>query len=308
MNENSQETLRLIEEDDPSLTSLSIVKWEEQRPYCQGRFYSENHNDFNTLGLAIGKNSHIKELVVNNETILDITHNGFYEGINRNESINDLVFHCGARNLIGGIQHKILTSRQSHKNDLSSLYINAAVFHNDNEGLQFIVTTLRGCISLKNLTLYHCDITDELLLPIVEAIRGCNTLEDINLDQNRIHLCEALASLLSDPNSNLQTLQIQHNSIREEGVINLANSLVNNTKLQTINFMRNSFNLSSAEDVFSRLLCNTSSINNTFLSNHTLEDAFGVESDGSVKVVLLHLNRGKDKIHVGTTIQIEYRR
>ena len=164
------------------MTSLSIVKWEEQRPYCPGRFYSEDYNDFNTLGVAIGKNTHIKELVINNETKLDITHNGFYEGINRNESINDLVFHCGTRNLIGGIQHKVLTSRQRHTKDLASLYINAAVLHNDNEaGLQFIATTLRCCISLKNLTLYCCDITDELLLPMVEAIRGCNTLERLDI-------------------------------------------------------------------------------------------------------------------------------
>ena len=49
------------------------------------------------------------------------------------------------------------------------------------------------------------------------------------------------------------------------------NSLANNTKLTTLFLNANPIHQPSALDLFARVLCDTSSVNNTFTSNHTLQ-------------------------------------
>ena len=106
---------------------------------------------------------------------------------------------------------------------------------------------------------------------MVDTIRGLGSLEELHLHRNRIGNvgCDALATLLEDPNSNLCTLDLSSNEIDNRGKIILANSLANNAKLR--NLYVGAFP-QSVEDVFSKLLCNTYSVNQTYLSNHTLEN------------------------------------
>ena len=78
-----------------------------------------------------------------------------------------------------------------------------------------------------------CNITDEQLLPLVEAIRGHTSLMYLDLRSNRIGDvgCAAIASLL-ELNCNLRFLDFNNNAITNEGAIAIANSLTNNTNLQ----------------------------------------------------------------------------
>ena len=82
--------------------------------------------------------------------------------------------------------------------------------------------------------------------------------------------CEALATLLTDPNCNLHALDLGHNNITNEGATTIANSLVNNTKLRVLCLYYNQID-PSVDDVFSKILCNNTSINLTYSSNHNLE-------------------------------------
>ena len=77
--------------------------------------------------------------------------------------------------------------------------------------------------------------------------------------------------LLEDPNSNLHTLAIPGNEIDILGLKTLANGLTNNTKLKQIYLNNNPIDQTMTGDTFCTLLCNTSSVNSTYLSNHTLE-------------------------------------
>ena len=62
-------------------------------------------------------------------------------------------------------------------------------------------------------------------------------------------------------------------------------------------------------DIFSKLLCNKSSINDTYSSNHTLEALslphLNAESD---LALLLHLNKDADKGHVAIKKILQYNR
>ena len=81
--------------------------------------------------------------------------------------------------------------------------------------------------------------------------------------------CHALATLLVDTNCNIQTLDLEINQIGNEGATAIADSLTNNTKLKRLSLWNNPFD-PSAVGIFCTVLCDTSSVNNTHQSNHTL--------------------------------------
>ena len=159
--------------------------------------------------------------------------------------------------------------------------------------------TLRKCRNLQNVDLHSCNITDAQLLPIVDAIRGHRILEELHLVANNIGNagCEAIATLLIDPNCNLRVLHLDSNAITDEGVTTIANSLINNNKLQKLCLYSNPID-QSVEDVFSNILCNTSNINNTYSSNHTLENLVFGRVSGQHIASLLRMNTHTNKSHV----------
>jgi len=107
--------------------------------------------------------------------------------------------------------------------------------------------------------------------------------------------CEAIASLLEDQNCNIHTIQIYSNNIGNEGAISLVNGLSNNNVLKELDLNDNPIDRSSAERPFFNLLCNASSINDTYLSNHTLEK---VEVDRLNVWSFLQMNKCSNKSHV----------
>ena len=71
------------------------------------------------------------------------------------------------------------------------------------------------------------------------------------------------------PDSNLERLTISDNDIGDEGALVFSNSLRGNCKLKILNLWGNDITTEGWAH-FSKLLCDTSSINKTYLSNHTL--------------------------------------
>ena len=220
---------------------------------------------------------------------------------------------CDQHNLIGGVGHEIFKSYQKINNNLTRLSLNEAVL--DNGGGNVITETLRWCRNLNTINLGMNNITDEQLLPIVDAIKGgCNTsLEELYLYSNRIGNagCHTLATLLEDPNSNIQTLDLDENQIGNEGATAIANNLVNNIKLQTLDLQSQSNPFDpSAVGIFCRVLCNTSSANTTYLSNHTLVDLLLSDEQEEQEVdhpdTLLAMNEETNKSHVAIKKILKY--
>ena len=141
-------------------------------------------------------------------------------------------------------------------------------------------------------------------MPIVEAIREHTSLEELNLCGNRIGNtgCVTIATLLQDPNCNLHTLNLFNNIIGLEGASALANGLVRNSTLRELNLSQNLTD-SSVEDIFSRVLCDTSSVSSIYSSNHTLEEVKLPPPSfrrriGEQLAALLKLNTARNKSHV----------
>ena len=228
---------------------------------------------------------------------LDVTNNEFYDGLKQNSSVSELSLFCDVHNIVGGVGQKILEVYQANSNLTVIGIFNARL---QNGGDQVVAATLGNCTNLKNIDLHECNMSDEQLLSIVGAIRGLTSLVVLNLHNNRIGntVCEALATLLRDPNSNLRIIYLGSNDIHNDGATTLANALLNNTKLRILNLHGNPIN-QSVVDIFARLLCNTSSINKIYSSNHTFEQ-LGLSSHGVGYQLgsLLQLNRYTNKSHV----------
>ena len=141
---------------------------------------------------------------------------------------------------------------------------------------------------------------------MVEAVRGHRSLEVLNIWSNRFGNvgCTSIATLLADSNCNVHTLSLGDNQIGNEGVNTLANSLTNNNKLKELDIGGNQLDKVSVEDAFVRVLCNTSSINDIYSSNHTLEMLSMIssvdeeESIGIQLASLLKMNKGINKKYV----------
>ena len=212
MDSKSRKTLRQIEQNDDQLTTLRIgsaLILNGRSLDNFGEFLSSDASDYSRLGAAIGNNTHLTKLMVNpvQTPTLDIANNEFFDGLKRNSSINNVTLSCNYHNLVGGIGQEILKSYQKINNNLTRLCIHDAVL--DNGGGNVIAETLRWCTNIKIINLLDNRITDEQLLPIVEAIKGgCNTsLQNLYLHGNRIGNagCHVLATLLEDPHCSIQS-------------------------------------------------------------------------------------------------------
>lgn len=83
---------------------------------------------------------------------------------------------------------------------------------------------------------------------------------------------EVLASFLQDPSCNLVTLNLNNVPIDDDCSAILAHALRANTKLDSVLFKNTTATTRAGWKSFSKALCDTSTINKTYHSNHTLKN------------------------------------
>ena len=152
---------------------------------------------------------------------------------------------------------------------------------------------------LITLNLHGNNINDEEVEVLVDALTNVNTLQDLDLSSNEeitIKGWKAVSTLLEMPGSNLKELDVINNNIGDDGALVFANALANNSTVETLNLYGNGITAEGWAP-FSKLMRDTSSVNNTYLSNHTLK-SFGsfsyITVTGDVRSLLL-LNRNENK-------------
>jgi len=310
MEDYSLETLRRIEKNDDTLIELGICNDHVVISKDNGRFFtSADGGDYSQLGTSIGRNTHLKTLYVKLDSIgLSITDSGFFEGIKKTSSIDTFKLsgysiRSDIYNPIGEVGCELLKAFQENSSNLTELRIWCCDISSIDE--RVINKTLSTSTNLKTLHFNYNNMTGEQILPMVEAIRGHGSLEILSLDHNRISNvgCQALATLLEDPNCQIHTLRLNYNIIDNEGANTLAKSLVNNTKLKKLELGLSEFEQSQVENAFSRVLCDTTSINATYSSNHTLTKlsvGVGYEDPrmGIELASLLKMNKGINKKYI----------
>ena len=298
--DRNRQLLHRIENNDTMLTMLKIGSYS-----LDSWFPPSSSAEFARLGTAIATNDRLSLLAISNVSDWHVVPREFFDGLRRNTSIHNLDLYCSGDdyNIGSGVLYEILMACQENNNQLWRLLIRYA--HLENGGHQTLINTLRSCTQLKSLTLQFSNMTGQQLLPMVDAIRGntslLRSLEKLDVLHNRIgnEGCQALATLLTDPNTRLNILNLTNNGIGNEGVIAITNSLANNTMLKELNLDNNTFDTTVAQIAFISILCSTSSMKDTHSSNHTLDNIYlGHVNPGQQFTWLLQMNKGINKSQV----------
>ena len=151
------------------------------------------------------------------------------------------------------------------------------------EGITALASTLVESESLQCLDLssnYH--IGDTGVAALVSGITAAanTSLENLRLSGNAFTTAgiRSLATLVESERSCLKVLDLGSIRDADEQSAILANALANNTSLTHLGI---GYGIPKAgEEAFSKLLCDTSSINTIYSSNHTLEVIGDIEDGG----------------------------
>ena len=292
---DQERPLHLIQQNYNGLTELHINNNTQGKRNEVGVYWLNERGHSSILGKAIATNTHLKTLDISKRGILSLeaTDRDFFEGLKQNSSINKVILRCDDTSivpLIGGVFHEVLKAYQENNHHITCLDVSNTSLRNG--GHRIIVNTLMKCMNLKSITLNRCNIRDEHLLPIVGAIRGYSILEELHLPLNRISNagCEALATLLRDTNTTLTKLNLTGNALNNEHATIILNGLFNNTKLRELRLPP--LDHLRLKDLISRLVCNTSSIDSIYSSNHHLLHCYFKEvrdQHFKVHILLTHL-------------------
>ena len=143
----------------------------------------------------------------------------------------------------------------------------------NDEGLQAFSAGMTNQCNITILDLSYNAFTDEGLQALVSGLINNSKLEDLCLSGHRSITAAGLRSLsafFQSQSCALKSIWLHDMGIGDDGACAFANGLVGNKSLKELRC-----DISGITDVgwsaFSKLLCDTSSVNNTYLSNHTLE-------------------------------------
>mmetsp|Transcript_20290 Transcript_20290/g.30908 ORF Transcript_20290/g.30908 Transcript_20290/m.30908 type:complete len:488 (-) Transcript_20290:107-1570(-) len=149
---------------------------------------------------------------------------------------------------------------------------NVLVGANGCESLGAIIRS--SALRLEQVSLCGNDFDDNGLQTLTAALTNAATLQRLSLSSNRSITASGLRALsqLFSSACPVETLLLEDMNIGDEGVEALADGLMGNTTLKHLVLTPDSAGITGTGwAAFSRLLCDTSSINNTYSSNHTLE-------------------------------------
>jgi hypothetical protein len=154
--------------------------------------------------------------------------------------------------------------------------------------------------SLEVLEMNSVHINDEVVAVLSYALTNNNRLRKLRVCARRLTPTGfmAFSTLLRNPSSTLERLDLRGSRVNDQVMISFANALTNNRRLRELELSLGSDITSDGYTTFTNTLANRSSIMKTYQSNHTLEKLCG-EYDEILKlpkdlVSLLLLNKKKN--------------
>ncbi len=208
--------------------------------------FTIGHESAQNLASALGRMNHnsLKELSMNSTYIRDEGMAEIFTALRSHPQLESLSFGINNIGRDGCIALASTLRRWPHSNKLDTLYLdNNAI---DDEGIHALVPGLMNCCSLKSL----------------------------NLSKNPLITADGLRSLfplLQSESHSLESLSLYGINFGDDGAITLAEGLTGNRFLVDLMFDVETAGITAVGwSAFSKLLCDTSTITNTYQSNHTL--------------------------------------
>jgi hypothetical protein len=140
------------------------------------------------------------------------------------------------------------------------------------EGIVALAHGLKDNRSMEKLFLSDNSISDRGLQALVEGLVNCDNLKDLCIWNNRAITASGLGSLstlLQSDSCSLVKISLGGIPFGDDGAVALADALKGNKSMKELYFDSSGVT-SVGWKAFSKLLCDTSSVNTTYLSNHSL--------------------------------------
>ena len=173
--------------------------------------------------------------------------------------------------------------------------------------VSFFNTIQDSNLDLVKLDVGGNNIDDDGLQLLIRAASRMSSLKHLHLGSNPVTLAgwQALSDYLQSPNFALKTLDLIYANINDDTVVALTSALANNETLRQLDFGYcdddgNDLITERGWKAVSILLCNKTSIMNTYNSNHTLKEVANCEDMHMPFDLNLYLamNMNKDKAEV----------
>ena len=153
------------------------------------------------------------------------------------------------------------------------------------------------------------NITNGMLITLERALINNSRLRELCLQENISVTSKGwktLSRVLRNPNSSLEVLDLRNNRMSDKVVVSFAEALAKNRRLRELKldlyYKRIKNFTSDGLAAFNRMLCDNTSITNTYYSNHTLESIFGdireLTFDIEDLYSLLRMNNESNKLEV----------
>ena len=231
--DNNRVVLRRIQRNDPN-DKPQHLRIQNQRDNdgedCNIEYVPESAYDMGWLGCFVGRNNHLKELYIRyfNSASIEIIES-FFKGVRNNRSITRLDFCSCSMNLLDGKIFTIMGPFFENNNNLSRIIINDCDLEDDGWRLLALAIGSSKHKSLQDVSLTDCNISDEELVDIIDALRMHPNLTRFDIDGNCLNKdgCKALAILLQHSTTQLNTLNLTNNEIDDEGMDILVPALKN---------------------------------------------------------------------------------
>jgi len=286
---------------------------------------SDNKVDDNGLAI-LASISTLKSLdICNNRPITPAGWQSFFNSLQRRGT--QLVKLNISGNEVRNICVAALSSLLRNMNRLKTLNMNCMVnFEQQSDNSVYITptgwislfTTLQGSnLDLADLSLGSNSIDNEGMQLLVRLVSSMSAMKYLNLGHNPLVTpagWQALAGYLQSPNFALEELHLDENNINDDTMITFANALSHNKTLKVLNLYQddntdeddNELITHRGWEAVSSLLCNKSSIMDTYNSNHTLHRlgdhdeyyAYPLDRIPNHLAESLELNKNKDKVEV----------
>lgn len=309
--------IKRLERNDAMLTHLLCCE-PPTTIQREGKHFETTYMTNNNGSTSISKLQRICNAIATNTHIVDVCFDSpfglsdvavhrqprLFEGLTINTSINSLgISRC---NLSVGVGYQVLNAYKKNSQQLTKLAVwRCLPLHSDSIYTLNLCSTLSACTNLRELSMSSCGINCLIVSGIVDALKGGThtQLGKLDLQKNSISDIGAvkLASLLKDTSCNIKVLALQDNIIGNLGARSIAKALSINHTLEAVYLDGNRIS-EEGWDAFTSVLCNPSSLDATYSSNHTLTSLAGNEKEQHIPnklLTLLQLNKsGANQSHI----------
>ena len=267
--------------------------------------YGNDIGDMGAFKLAEGfcNNSSLKELMLQFLTIEEVGWHAIFSSLQHTNCKLEML-HLRVPSIKEATVFSLSCVLQRHKSTLKTLHLLKCCLDDElgDIGINFPPLIDNNSV-LDELRLSWDILTNVVVDALTRALAKNNRLRVLDLSINYNVTAEAwetLSTVLSNPNSSLEVLNLEENCDVDKAMHSFADNLSGNKMLKELRVTGIPYNDVRAYDALIHTLCNTSSILRTFNSNHTLERIFDKGNLDKLLysndlVCLLRLNRENSK-------------